>query len=440
MKELEIPNLGQKIRDGSVVMLRRFPGTKWIIHNGWYQYQGVKYTGWYFSSIPSRTILPCNDKDLRNIVVLSFDGSQVPANPNLPYDPYNDKFYPDKHEYITPQPYDPYSSNSEMDRDRKPKHPEHPPLGPVKCPEKYLGGVHYSEGQLIYAEYGDIYQATTNFRSSWSCASVSENLKQDIQSGYLVAIPDTISKTIDKEIKELTDNLDETNKNVDLIKPKKFAISFKEVFGDDIDENGKITKQMADEFLAFIGVEPSPGVCIKNTDKDSLSRGHVFTYYVNPDNPDKLILLDDTVDTHIKIDGKVDKDVAGENGRIVEDFKLSRRKDYIKVTKSMLSLEDGSVESTEVNYTLSDLGIADVSEVNNSLDEKVDKEVAGKGETIIKKSSIEDNDNDGVQLHRTELSLEDGSTKESTDKVSLSEMGAVSQEKFDQALSWVDYD
>ena len=176
MKEfLKIPCSEQRLVDGSVVILDRFPNTKWIVHNGWYTYQNVRYNGWHFSSIPSRTILPCSDRDLCHLIVLSGGdcGCDCRPEPPCPHPP-------------QPGPH--------------PPRPE-PPIDDCYNPQRYYGGVHYPAGALIYLEYGDIYQATCSFRSSWNGASVADNLKTDIQSGYLVKVPNTIADSkVDKTI------------------------------------------------------------------------------------------------------------------------------------------------------------------------------------------------------------------------------------------------
>ena len=66
---LKVPDSNVKLTDGSVVMLSRFPGTKWVVHNGWYNYAGRRYMGWYFCSIPAQTIIPANSQDLTMITV-----------------------------------------------------------------------------------------------------------------------------------------------------------------------------------------------------------------------------------------------------------------------------------------------------------------------------------------------------------------------------------
>lgn len=78
---------GQQIYDGSIVILARFPGTKWIVHKGWYSYQGNQYNGWYLSSIPSQSTMPLTDTDLIGITVVSdtssSDSGYFPS-PNVP--------------------------------------------------------------------------------------------------------------------------------------------------------------------------------------------------------------------------------------------------------------------------------------------------------------------------------------------------------------------
>ena len=70
---------GVELTDGMIVQLARFPGTNWIVHNGWYVYQGVSYMGWYFCSIPANTILPVNEEDLQLLTVVSSSSSSTCA-------------------------------------------------------------------------------------------------------------------------------------------------------------------------------------------------------------------------------------------------------------------------------------------------------------------------------------------------------------------------
>lgn len=71
MKELIVPATGLKLTDGSIVILARFPDTKWIVHNGWYTYNNQQCMGWYFCSIPDKTILPAIESDLNALTLVS---------------------------------------------------------------------------------------------------------------------------------------------------------------------------------------------------------------------------------------------------------------------------------------------------------------------------------------------------------------------------------
>lgn len=98
MNKLVIPDTGKQLVDGSIVMLARFPGTKWIVHDGWYMHYGKQYRGWYFCSIPANTIIPVNDDDLRLLTVVSGcpcppppgPGPCPPPHPCPPPDPHHD--------------------------------------------------------------------------------------------------------------------------------------------------------------------------------------------------------------------------------------------------------------------------------------------------------------------------------------------------------------
>lgn len=75
MQFLKIPDSDISICDGSVVMLARFPGTKWEVHYGWYEYYGRQNMGWYFCSIPAQTVIPVTSKDLQLLTVIDPNNS-----------------------------------------------------------------------------------------------------------------------------------------------------------------------------------------------------------------------------------------------------------------------------------------------------------------------------------------------------------------------------
>lgn len=81
-KCLIVPNTGQKLYDGDVVMLSRYPGMKWILHCGWYTYYNGNYQGWYFQSIPTNTVIPVVDDDLTLLTVVSTNSSSCGCDCN----------------------------------------------------------------------------------------------------------------------------------------------------------------------------------------------------------------------------------------------------------------------------------------------------------------------------------------------------------------------
>lgn len=83
MNYLKVPDSDIKLTDGSVVMLARFPGTKWVVHYGWYDYSGRRGMGWYFASIPAQTVIPVTAQDLQ-LIVLVDQGSKYPEPPAPP--------------------------------------------------------------------------------------------------------------------------------------------------------------------------------------------------------------------------------------------------------------------------------------------------------------------------------------------------------------------
>lgn len=68
---------GTKLYSGDIVILDGFDN-KWILHTGWYTYDGKSYQGWYFSSIPEQTILPLKYASLDGIIIISTSNPCVP--------------------------------------------------------------------------------------------------------------------------------------------------------------------------------------------------------------------------------------------------------------------------------------------------------------------------------------------------------------------------
>ena len=59
-----IPGTDVKLYNGDIVRISNRPRIKWIVHTGWYIYEGVQSFGWYFVSVSSNEILPATMVDL----------------------------------------------------------------------------------------------------------------------------------------------------------------------------------------------------------------------------------------------------------------------------------------------------------------------------------------------------------------------------------------
>ena len=88
MQEYIITPEGKTLYDGTIVMIRRFPATKWILHQGFYSFEGAKLSGWYFVSIPGEATMPMYDSDLYGIRVISGANPCPPCPPPYPPQPY----------------------------------------------------------------------------------------------------------------------------------------------------------------------------------------------------------------------------------------------------------------------------------------------------------------------------------------------------------------
>lgn len=443
---IQIPHTEQRLVDGSIVVLQRFPNTKWIVHNSWYTYLGQQYNGWYFCSIPSQTIVPMNARDLHGLTIVSnfvpgpSPNAPRPAKPplppgpvwpqpgkhpgpsnvphhGLPGPPYHDGHHDGHHEDYHDHPHLGHAGPSMSMPPKPPTTPgPHPERGPVRSPERYLGGVNFFQGQLVYMTYGDIYQATVDFRSSWKAPSLTGNFKKDIQSGYLVPIPrgmfndihDAL-KTMDQEIDDIRKNLEGLGEELEYSKIKKYLINFKYAFGTDTP-----TKEDADKYLSELvpPVQPALGVFFKNLDKESLTYRHVFTYYPRPNSSGNLVFMDDTVDTITE-------------GPVVEDIRVEQLTDAdgnnqgFRLTKIIRILETGETAVYEDDYPVATL--ADIQKVIDGLtdldDKKVDKSIAGEGGFILMDAKLtahlpEKTNLSGTKAHlaltSTYLSLETG--------------------------------
>ena len=74
-----IPDTDIRLYDSDIVKLSNRPRTKWVVHLGWYVYQGVQSFGWYFVSINKGEILPVSVVDLAlcTLETLKTQGSEL---------------------------------------------------------------------------------------------------------------------------------------------------------------------------------------------------------------------------------------------------------------------------------------------------------------------------------------------------------------------------
>ena len=84
---LIVPDTGEKITDGTVVVLYRLPNMRWIVHHGDYSYNGHKESGCYVSSIPSQTNMTLYITDLCMIRIIDRSCIPVPCPPIPPCPP-----------------------------------------------------------------------------------------------------------------------------------------------------------------------------------------------------------------------------------------------------------------------------------------------------------------------------------------------------------------
>lgn len=145
MDYITVPHGCKRLYIDDIVMLGRFPKTKWILCNGWFMNNNIMQNGWYLKSIPAQTIIPITENDLINLTVIDSKRNCC-SNTHL-------------------QSFPAY-----------------------RAVEIYLSGVNYTKGQLVWLNAGEIYQVTDNFVSNSSSDSVVINLQKDIESENLIPI------------------------------------------------------------------------------------------------------------------------------------------------------------------------------------------------------------------------------------------------------------
>lgn len=81
----QIPETGQIVYEGDIVMLSEYPGYLYTATYGWYVKDGIKQKGWYFMSTTSDRLVPINDTDLSELVVVESRYPQPHPHPPKPH-------------------------------------------------------------------------------------------------------------------------------------------------------------------------------------------------------------------------------------------------------------------------------------------------------------------------------------------------------------------
>lgn len=114
MDYIVVPDSGQKLVEGNVILLVEYPGIRWVLHHGVYEYDDEEFTGWYANSIPDMSVIPITEDDLKGVILVS-----AKLNDVLPPYPYT---LPPQRKPLPPGPCPPHPPGP------------HPPVPPVPPP------------------------------------------------------------------------------------------------------------------------------------------------------------------------------------------------------------------------------------------------------------------------------------------------------------------
>lgn len=87
MKYINIPGEDIRLTDGNIVRLAKYGNMTWVLHYGSFTYEDTLYKGWYFLSVPDEILLPLDEIDLIDIIVVSSKTNEL--------DPKHGKRHPD---------------------------------------------------------------------------------------------------------------------------------------------------------------------------------------------------------------------------------------------------------------------------------------------------------------------------------------------------------
>lgn len=94
-----IPFTGQRVYDGTVVIIARLPSLKFVAHNGIFEYNGETKKGWYLVDVGDSSIMPLFKGDLNGMKI---DGQPYPPGPPGPCPPHPPGPFPPGPSPLTP--------------------------------------------------------------------------------------------------------------------------------------------------------------------------------------------------------------------------------------------------------------------------------------------------------------------------------------------------
>lgn len=338
----------EKLYEGAIVNLARFPGIKWILHIGWYTYNNKSNHGWYFSSIPSQTVSPVSNQDLYQVYIIS-DGQgsesyDTPSSPDRPPKPGCDC---DRPPY--PGPYDPWDDDKPAPitmRYKRLLDAAFVSVGTVADRDR-LDQDTIPDGKIIRVNYTDegkpkyyIWSATKKKFEDWDIVFTStiqsdiDNATEELRSNI-----ETNQKSILDLYNKLEDNDKEDAKVDEKIKEQidKLMESINQSFEEyqkKIDDINKAITQASGSFLTSIKVDKNSALEIDNTDPQNPLLSLQF-HVDDEDTPGNVEFHQDEKGlwARVKIpEAKDAKEAPGEKVIKVEDREISSTLN-IEVTK-----------------------------------------------------------------------------------------------------------
>lgn len=131
-------NSGERLYENSVIMLSG-SSERYIVKHGWFSYNGTNTNGWYFQAISDGTIIPATAENLVGISILENGDFVQNVNPS-----------------------------------GLPECESYPPI------VFYQTNTKYRAGQIVYREFGVLYQVCTTY--------ISVTIEDDIANGYLSTV------------------------------------------------------------------------------------------------------------------------------------------------------------------------------------------------------------------------------------------------------------